>query len=473
MALSNIALIRNIHLTNKQLVVHARNIVSAIHIPGNKSVTSVSLVTPSLDHIDNLLDNKTEVEKSLKARNSTFDLQSFEKSWNEMKGLKARKEELEIQRDKVSLQIRDCVTKVDNPEELKNHVEQLKKKGKHYREQAKELNQLWWTVEEDAVITALKLPNLLHAKTPVEDQVIKSSKSPPAPEKEASSHRFSTNIEFVDHSPTAYYLKGPLAHMELELQRVFSRRFFDEGFHMVSAPDFVKSIVVEGCGLDFGDASRSLTLAGSQEHGSVESGNALHLVGGASLPALVAFLAKNVIQSPLPLRFASSGRHYQPATGQIDGLFGATQTTGVHLLSVMDNDPDTLYAECERIQNILADLLENELGVHFRICALSARHLEAWEQYRAAIQLYSPALKRYIQVGDVSIVGDYISRRLAIYGPDRKHPAFVSSTALNASNLMAAWMENKWTLIKIVYWLILNVEKSFESCCNFPLRMWM
>ncbi len=419
----------------KNIHIQTARTVSALHIPGNKAKGAVSLLKPSLDHIDKLLDEKQILKQNLEMRGCSLNLDLFEESWRRMQELRRQRDWLEEQRDRVSHQIREHVTQKN--EHNRSAIEELKKEGKRLRNQLKELSESWWALEEEAVLSALKLPNLLHRKTPELDEIIGCHRSPP--EGQATSHKKCEEIEFLDHSPTAYYLKGSLAYKELELARNFSRRLFDEGFHLISAPDFVKSLVVEGCGLDFSDANRVLALAEAHDT-DADGADALHLVGGASLPSLVAFLTKNVIQSPLPLRLAAGGRSYRPARSS-DGLFGAVQSTGVHFVSVLENCPDRLYEEVERLRDVLTDLLAEHLGVHFRICAVSSRHLETWEQYRASFQIYLPTTKRYVQVASVSIVGDFISRRLAIYGPDGQHPGFVSGTALCTSDVLAAWTE--------------------------------
>ena len=85
-------------------------------------------------------------------------------------------------------------------------------------------------------------------------------------------------------------------------------------------------------------------------------------------------------------------------------------------------------------------------GIHFRMCTVAACHLERWEQYRSSFQCYSPSTGGYVQVGSVSIVGDYISRRLSIFGPDGAHPAgFVTAQALSVPKLLSCFLESRQT----------------------------
>ena len=459
MALSNITSKLNLHLRNiRPLKNAARNIVSALHVAGNKPKATVSILTPSLDHIDKLLANGAEFKRNLEVRGCEMNVESFGESWRYMKELQVQMDSKEEEREQVSRTMRQLKKTDQSDTEATARAADLKSRGKELREQLKEIMKVWWEVEEKAVVSALKIPNSLHPKTPQEEEeyIIRSFKTLNQPQGPAAAavkvnHQSSGDVEFVDHSPTAYYLKGPLAELELYLQRMFTQGLVSEGFHLVSAPDFVKSLIVDGCGMDFTNGSRVLTLSAVQGHGgSLDSGNALHLVGGASLPAMVALLTKSSIQSALPLRMVASGRHYDPSDAGGSprvgggGLFSAVQSTCVRALSVLDNNSsnaDALYEECQHMERIVGDLL-TRLDVHFRMCATPGRRLQPWEQYRASFQLYSPSLEQYVQVADVSIVGDYISRRLAIYGPEGRHPAFVSATVLSAAKLIACLVEN-------------------------------
>ena len=48
----------------------------------------------------------------------------------------------------------------------------------------------------------------------------------------------------------------------------------------------------QGCGVPYFDPNSSLSLRPGGECGEAENGTALHLVGGASVPALVAYFAR-------------------------------------------------------------------------------------------------------------------------------------------------------------------------------------
>jgi len=426
-------------LTNKCIFQNYRSIVSALHINGGKPNT-VSILTPSLTHIDTLIRNKPKLVNMLDARQMQFDIDSFIRVWDEMNSLRIQREDLENKRNQVNDLVKVIVkNKKSKVQESQLNFDQLKEEGKRLRKQLKQLTPKWWAIEEEAVTKALSLPNYIHTKTPSENRLVESYKTIPE-EIGENNHIHCENIKIT--SSNGYFLKGPLALMELDWIQSFSQRFVEEGFNQMTGPDFVKSIIVDGCGIEFNNPKSTFGLDKSSDYGDLESGNGLHLVGGGSLASIVAFLTKNYIQEPFPLRLMSIGRQYQPTEG-LPGLFGASQASAIQLLTALENDPDSLYDECQHICTVISDRLR-ELDVHFRVVDVSPRHLQRWEQFRSSVQLYSPSLEDYVQIASVSIVGDFISRRLAIYGPKTgSFPAFVTSTALCVPKLLASYLENQ------------------------------
>ena len=421
----------------KTLLSQQRGILSALHIPGHLTKAAVSIVTPDLSHIDESISKDLgAIRANLTARNSPFHLESFVEQWNRMKALRSERQSLEIKRTEITQKMRQVES---NQSTIGSSVDEIKQEGIKLRNKLKELAKTWYEVEEIAITRALTLPNQLHPNTPIEDDLtVPSSPTPPASSKPSVEVCSVDDVKFADHSPTSFYLRGKAARLELEWIRMFSKDWIDAGYHPISAPDFVRSLVIDGCGLPFNDSGKVLSLGAFRDHGgNLESGNGLHLVGGASLPAMVAFLTKTEIQEPFPLRLVSAGRCYHPAPADShDDLTRTVQSSSIHLLAAMKNCPQTMYQEVTTIQAKIHDQLER-LNVNYRTTALCARHLEPWVQYQSSIEAYSPTFNKFVQVANVTIIGEFISRRLSIYGPGKEWPGFVSSQALSVPKLLA------------------------------------
>lgn len=432
----------HINITNKNIYLFlVRGVVSALHIPGHLSKAAVSILTPDLSNIGRLItDDLVQLQANLSARKSSFHLDSFIQQWNHMVELRLQREDLETRRIEVTQLMKQVASNTADTTRP-NKIEEVKREGIRLRTQLKELTKVWWDVEETAVTRALSLPNSLHSETPIEDSRELYSFIPP---KSAHSPNDSTklDVKFVSHSPTAFYMRGLSARLELNWMRNFSNDWISKGYNLISPPDFVRSLIVDGCGLDFNNPQKVLSLATVPDHGSLEKGNGFHLVGGSSLPAMVAFLTKNAIEEPIPLRLASAGRTYHPPTeSNHEDLTNTTQASSIHLLTVMKNCPDAMFKEVVCVQETISMQLQ-KLDVNFRIIAVPARQLESWEQYRSSVELFSSSSKKFIQVANISIIGDYISRRLSIYGPNKEWPGFVTSQALSVPKLLYCYLKN-------------------------------
>ena len=140
---------------------------------------------------------------------------------------------------------------------------------------------------------------------------------------------------FSPASHTAVYLHHELARLEQLLVRHCSAKLRAAGFEQFSNPDFTKSVMLEGCGLDLFHPDSAFTLNPHQEFGDRESCNAMYLTGGASLVSFASYFARSVLQnsSILPLRMFSCGRSYTPrpapATNATPSLFALQQSQAV------------------------------------------------------------------------------------------------------------------------------------------------
>lgn len=253
---------------NKHFATRVRLVVSALHISGRDENAAVSILTPSLDHIERLISIERETTvNNLKARKFTFDLESFEGIWQRMALVRGQRDVIEEKRLEVGRkmkhlvdgqnmrtkskksrnhldQVLESIAKQDlSTEVVCNEIEGLREEGKKLRSMLKDLMPILWDTEEVAITQALSLPNVLHKETPlVNDCVLYTFGTCPMD----SETPLSKKVHFLDHSPTSYYLEGSVARQELDWIKCFSQRWKKDGFYPISAPDFAKSIIVDG-----------------------------------------------------------------------------------------------------------------------------------------------------------------------------------------------------------------------------------
>ncbi|XP_076065905.1 seryl-tRNA synthetase-like insect mitochondrial protein [Oratosquilla oratoria] len=414
---------------------------SVLFIPGNRASETYSVLTPYLDtskHVNNL----QILEKNLFRRGMKADLQQFITHWNRLQSAKRDKAHLEKRKNKIP-NLAEKLKKADS-EVNRNKLSILKEEGKQIRAKMKEINQGLWVLEENVAFFALEFPNDIHPSVYDVDQVLYEFSKEREFSFPCKSHveigEKLGSLERLDSSPSAYYLKGTLAALELEIADFFLQEFENREFVLSSNTDFAKSVVVEGCGLDFTNSNQVLTIEASKD--KVDQ-NALHLVGGASLVSFAAFFAKHVISADsFPQKFITHGRSYRPAVDDL-GLFGTSQCNGV--------DAFVVFSEGESEDQILDDLLTALIEsyklfeVHFTVVRYKASALAVYEKAAISIQMYSPAMKKNYEVGRISVCGDYISRRLWSVTKKRQHASFLSMMHMrvcNVTHMLALLMEN-------------------------------
>ncbi|KAI0229886.1 hypothetical protein LSAT2_019700 [Lamellibrachia satsuma] len=135
----------------------------------------------------------------------------------------------------------------------------------------------------------------------------------------------------------SYYLRGSIAHLELHLTDLVSRRLSDAGLQQFSCPDMFKTIVMEACGKQFSDPEKvfnvqpKVTAEGHKQDETLDRLSNVLYLAGVSPMSFAAYLTRmTVAESSLPLRCFTQGRRYSPESfdPSVDvGLLGAHQTT--------------------------------------------------------------------------------------------------------------------------------------------------
>lgn len=136
------------------------------------------------------------------------------------------------------------------------------------------------------------------------------------------------------------------------------------------------------------------------------------------------------------------GRQYNPSAHKEDSLFHVSQASVIELFGVTKTAED--------LDNLLDSLVEtlknvySMFGYHFQFTIAPAEDLQMWESLRISIQMYSISLERYIEVGNISLSGDFIAKRLMytyVENKEHKFPYLLSGTVLNVPKLLACILE--------------------------------
>ncbi|KAJ2940178.1 hypothetical protein O0L34_g11742 [Tuta absoluta] len=299
-----------------------------------------------------------------------------------------------------------------------------------------------WSAEENAMLEVLKLPNCLHPNTPHgENKVLHTHLEPPNNKKDHL--KIGEELKLIKFKKNEnYYLTGDAAIFELGAKFHFNDLLRKHGFIQFSNPDFVKSVIVEGCGTDHTSPDATFILHHNEET-KVNPDNRLYLTGGASLASYFAYLAKNVLPpKAFPLKYISMGRQYIPSPSDEDSLFHVSQSSVVQFFGASKTSSDLDVYLNEMIE-FLKTAYSN-IGYHYRLSLLSADKLHSWESLRVVVEMYSSSLNTYVEVANISLSGDYISKRLLltfVENKESKFPHIISGTILNVPKLLGCILE--------------------------------
>lgn len=300
------------------------------------------------------------------------------------------------------------------------------------------VSQYFVKLEDGVIPECLQLPNKLHPDTPVSEDVVVCSFTPPNAILETDFHHLQvgsrlTLVEYRD--PISVFLIDDAAIFELATLKFFLTELEAAGYLLFSNPDIVTNVTVEGCGYDSTDPYQTFILDNDDGH----------LVGGASLFPFCAYSARmsgNV--KFMPERRFSVGRQYAPPSDRNhDGLYTAAQRNAVHAFVTTKQSSADEMIEFENVLKIVKGIYD-QIGLNYRITYSRATNLERGESLRANIELYSPYRRTYVNVGNISRYDDYISRRLFMYYHVVQEYNFsnvISGTLVNVSKLLACLLE--------------------------------
>lgn len=409
---------------------------SALFMNGAKASENFVYVTPYIDFPERIRQKNVILEQLLR-RKSDVNFNKVENLWSIFQELQQRKIDYDKKKEEVSRELGKLMksgTESDSVNKLKIQVGLLK-------DNIKKLKVPLWSAEEAAIIEVLKLPNSLHPQTPDSNKILYTHLSPPTCKKDHL--KIGKELGLIDFKKNEnYYLKGDAAVFELGAKFYFNNVLKKNNFVQFSNPDFVKSVIVEGCGLDHTDSDRTFILH-HNEDSEVNGDSRLHLTGGGSLCSFLAYYAKNILYAKvLPLRYFAMGRQYVPSPVEEDSLLHVSQSSVVQMFGATKTAEEldvTLNGTIDLLKSVYGDL-----GYHFRLSLVSADKLMMWESLRVIVEMYSTSLDTYVEVANVSISGDFISKRLMLtYVENKQHffPHIVSGTILNVPKFLACVME--------------------------------
>lgn len=409
---------------------------SALFINGTKAIETFTYIKPHIDYSERII-NKDLIQENLAKRNSNVDLSKMESLWSVYEELTQRK----LDYDKKKTELGKELGKIINVEPDSDVATKYKLQIDLLKDNIRKLKEPLWSAEEAAVVEILKLPNTLHHLTPKDTEVLYTRQTPPNSKKDhlkIGHHLNLLNFKNNEH----YYLQGDAAIFELGAKFHFNNILRRNKFVQFSNTDFVKSVIVEGCGLDHTNRDATFILNDNDDC-KVNVDNRLHLTGGASLSSFLAYHAKNVIQpKAFPLKYFTMGQQYIPTPSDKHCLLHVTQSSVIQFFGATKTNSE-LDVLLQEVIHILKSAYR-ELNYHYRLCILPANKLHMWESLRVVVEMFSTSLNDYVEIANVSVSGDFISKRLLFTFMENKKSCFphiISGTILNVPKFIGCVLE--------------------------------
>ncbi|XP_050307831.1 serine--tRNA synthetase-like protein Slimp [Anthonomus grandis grandis] len=415
-----------------------RQFSSALYITGDKAQTNFAVLTPVID-FDEQIKHKEELAKNIQDRNLHTDIDKVEEKWRFFKEVEGKLNMLEQTRIEIGRNLHNLGKQPADPnvekekEKLMTHLRLLK-------EDIKNIHEMSYRVEEGAMLEILNLPNKLHPKTPKahEEELFRYLEANPT---KTDSHMTIGErqgyLKLINHM--SCYLKADAALLEQALHNFFAEELLHLNYTQFSNADFVKTVVAEGCGAEPNEMLTMETIHCTKS----DDLNKLHITGSSSLYSFMAYFTKHFVQTTyFPIKAFSVGRRYQMANENAPlSLFNLNQTSEVGMFIASNKLDDNFL---ENIVNEVSTVYQR-LGMHFKIVLTPANRLKKAESLRMSVQMFSNHLQDYIEVGNVSFYGDYISKRLLFNyseNKERKYPIVVGGSLLNIHKFLGCALEH-------------------------------
>lgn len=410
--------------------------VSALYITPDKGSEHTTVLEPYLD-FESRLSNRELLEANVCRRglSATTNLKDIYNLYDLHTTVIRKREVMENRRKDITDHIKKLLKDKDQEKAVSTEelMRKYKMEGSLLRDDIKGLNEHGYLIEDKFIHAYLALPNDIHAKSPDTLSVI-SSVGEPSNSKTPHHLTYDTYVDYFDD--TAYYLKHDVAKFDLHFPLYCIDRFRKGGFSLFSNPDFVRSILVEGAGTPLNEVYEI------KHETNTDDVNVLHLVGNGSMKSYLGFITKlTVAQSLFPLRFISMGKQYVPSETNELGLYGVSQSNAVQIFCA--GTENHIENELKSILDAVNELYKS-LDLHFRIVYVSPSELKPAESLCIRIQMQSRHYGRYIDVGNLSLYSDFISKRLLFNykeGKEYRFPHILSGTICNVTRIIAILLE--------------------------------
>lgn len=387
------------------------------------------------------LKNRQELEENIKRRQliDQINIAELYAKWELYKRAKIEKDNIETQQNQLKKTIAKLKAKksLDDNEQsaLNRNFQEMVASQKTLDDSRKSFH----NVHEQFNSSFLSLPNKLSANAPDREKVVHEY-GKRLDDSAASRHQhhltYSKLIKLIDEN--LYFLQNAAAAFDYTFTLKCLDHLRCHQFSQFNNCDFIRTIVLDS-------VAEPLENVYEVQHDFDEKNkNLVHLTGAGSWLSYLGCITLSKIDKPeLPLRSVSAGRIYRPTIKNDSGLFDVTQSTAIQIL-LADFDV-CINKQFESTLQLIIDMYE-AIDIHFRAVYVPAHQLSRSANFTARIEMYSPCQRRYIEIGNLSHFGDFLSHRLRFQceGAEKatQHkPHILLGTVCNVTKLLGIVLE--------------------------------
>lgn len=409
----------------------------ALFVRKRDAFGNVRAVCPIFDY-KNRLENRTELEENVNRRGlaDTINIADLYKKWELYQCSARMMKSIEKRQEHLNKMIEKLNTKNATSGKDESRTETYKQEMSNLRSESKCASECYTDIEEEFNISFLTLPNILLPRTPDEPEILFNYGSNSAKPQGQHHLNYEHMIKFINES--CYFLQNEAAIFDFKFPLMCSNLFRQHDFTQFSSTDFAKTVVIEAAGTSLEN------VYGVDEIFHERCTNFTHLVGCGSWMSFLGYIAKTKInKSLLPIQFVSAGKNYQPTVRNASGLFDVAQSTVVQIFLA-----DTEKQINEKFQFAFDLIIQfyKSIDMHFRVVQVPADQLRSAECFAVRIEMYSPNLGTYIEVGNLSNYINFISKRLRFQCEQDEtntqiKPYILSGTVCNVTKLLGIILE--------------------------------
>jgi seryl-tRNA synthetase len=361
----------------------------------------------------------------------------------EWRRLKTEADSLRADRNKVSIEINEA-------KKAGKNVSELLVKAKSIPQRIADIEVRTKVLEEDISSMMKQIPNIIHKSVPVgrdsSDNVVRKVIGKPTKFKfPVKNHiEIAEKLGIIDFDTSAevsgngfYYLMGGLARLNQALVRFGIDYMIKKGYTYMETPLMIHSDVVSGV-MSFKEMENMMYKI---------EGEDLYLIGTSEHSLIGFYKNKTLDLKQLPQKLTSYSACFRKEVGSHGinekGLFRTHQFNKVEMVVICR--PEDSYKFYDEMLKISIDIYK-QLGIPTRVLECCSGDLADLKAKSCDLEFWSPAQKKYAEIGSLTNMEEAQARRLGIKFIDKKGEKkfahTLNNTAIATSRVMVAILEN-------------------------------